>query len=926
MQTGRTTPEMQAAEAKTKQPEPVELLKLAIERIERMITNKRTPESIVEAIMLTSKDLSSKGIAAPQLIELIISDPNSEIFKFLSSSPKLFQDAKDLYQELLNQVAKQIYDVDRELTINLDCLTNIKTDHEAADSQKRISTYFNALSNAVANEILDEKTIDKRTLVMERWINVMKNLYDANDFSGALAVLNGLKATPILRLSETRSGISANASSIFEKIDSTIGRTMSNSQSYQLLLMKNMHSTDKPVIPYFGAYKGKLTFALDEARISPSIICSCISDLHQIQKTLAHVKSKDDKDESKRSMFNSDRIATLAGKYNEKERDNKSQELQPRPKDGEKQALKPSTIFSDKRLATIVSTTDQVTSNIYNENLLNILSLITRMGEYDDLQEVASRLSKVKDKIIGEASDVDTHIKDLIIFIEQSKSNNKLVKETKRILEQRLELYKNNSYYAAETKRSQTYFKELLDLQKKFHGLDALTKTACTIPLKTFKLMRDAIELRKEIETEKAAGKNITEREKVLAEMISKINARLSDLEKTIESEYAPPKELPKESIEILHIIEGLKTGEISFDDIVAARRAGPTSDLEKYMKSIYAYFLIQNDYVNNNDNPDASYSMFKSAITALFAQVSNSTSDIPFINDPDNPTLDKLIPGPLVAKRSLPSSPALSVRAEAPMPSAQMSATSTATSSAVAQEKQEPAPHKRMPLSSSSSITAPSPPPLRRPAASVGSTPDLLQELQRKQASRKEIDKPAAQSSTTSISTPPPRRPPPPPPANTSFVEGQTANPPVQTPLSSSSGSSITSEASTSLKSSNSDFLQELKNRQASRSISSSAPQVVSRSASSSSPPPRRPPAPPGQPPLSSSSASLTSSGSSGGSSPIAAPSNPPTPPARSRNPLSSSASSTLFANKNRGQDISESDLTPTKSNTSPKGGGGKL
>ncbi|CAH8428571.1 unnamed protein product [Schistosoma turkestanicum] len=115
--------------------------------------------------------------------------------------------------------------------------------------------WFNQIIFWVQKDILNEKSLSKRTEILSHFIRIAKKLVDLNNFSSAMAIVSGLHVQCIYRLDATWSNLSSRDRHTFRKLASLF----SQEQNY-MNLRSAVDNARLPCIPYLGVYLSDLTF------------------------------------------------------------------------------------------------------------------------------------------------------------------------------------------------------------------------------------------------------------------------------------------------------------------------------------------------------------------------------------------------------------------------------------------------------------------------------------------------------------------------------------------------------------------------------------------------------------------------------------------------------------------------------------------
>lgn len=184
-------------------------------KLTRLI-NEKLEESL--AIILTEAEHKSN----PSIIEHILT--NNRLRKYYEKNPKEYKKLKTTYQRVLTDTADNLAAIHNQL--------------KAENNLEKMNNAVINLTNRVIADILSERSLPQRTLIVERWIALMEKAYERNDYKTVWAIHDGLDDDNIIRLNSTFASLSPNARKIKEKIDRLFESTQEEEPTPIISLMQ----------------------------------------------------------------------------------------------------------------------------------------------------------------------------------------------------------------------------------------------------------------------------------------------------------------------------------------------------------------------------------------------------------------------------------------------------------------------------------------------------------------------------------------------------------------------------------------------------------------------------------------------------------------------------------------------------------------
>jgi hypothetical protein len=240
--------------------------------IEDSFTDFNTPmisevQEFVEYIRIDNKNVADK--LEQVLVNQLIGLSQKKIIQFETQPPpsKLPKDLKkiDILSLDSQEVARQITLQDWEYFESIKPIEFLNKawshpilKHRAGNVLNMIHR-FNKLSNWTVHSILNYSILKKRAKAYTKFVDIAYDLYEMNNFNGAISICSGLNTTAIFRLKLTKEKASSTLTSTkFETLLSLMD-TKDSYKIYRDTLAKSSNSC----IPHLGVFLQDLTFIED---------------------------------------------------------------------------------------------------------------------------------------------------------------------------------------------------------------------------------------------------------------------------------------------------------------------------------------------------------------------------------------------------------------------------------------------------------------------------------------------------------------------------------------------------------------------------------------------------------------------------------------------------------------------------------------
>ncbi len=194
-----------------------------------------------------------------KFLEEALCSPGVDLF--LAQDQKYRQRFQNEYESCSVALAKELTGLNSYQYSEIDNLDSVEVKKQGYGykiplSHRKITSTFNTISHYVARQILLEEHVDKRTVLLERWINIALKCFDNKDFNTCFAIIAGINSNPIYRLKATKEGLSPIAKEFLE----IVTPLLSNPEAITAIMSR----TGTDIVPYYGTYRTQLTFTSDK--------------------------------------------------------------------------------------------------------------------------------------------------------------------------------------------------------------------------------------------------------------------------------------------------------------------------------------------------------------------------------------------------------------------------------------------------------------------------------------------------------------------------------------------------------------------------------------------------------------------------------------------------------------------------------------
>ncbi|KAI9806795.1 MAG: hypothetical protein M1826_004638 [Phylliscum demangeonii] len=165
------------------------------------------------------------------------------------------------------EFARQLTLLEAQLYVRIkptECLLKTWNDRSAKESPethanlRALILHSNRLTNWVAEMIVTQAEVKKRVLVIKHFIQVADRCRSMHNFSTLTAIISGLGASPISRLTRTWNQLKQSTKDTLESM-----RQLMDGKKNFSLYRDTLHAAVPPCIPFFGGYLTDLRFIED---------------------------------------------------------------------------------------------------------------------------------------------------------------------------------------------------------------------------------------------------------------------------------------------------------------------------------------------------------------------------------------------------------------------------------------------------------------------------------------------------------------------------------------------------------------------------------------------------------------------------------------------------------------------------------------
>lgn len=262
------------------------------------------PQAAEQLLKLVEKRLRDSRSVSSKISRLSIMSPSSVFADWQSTleEPPVPVLPKNLKRFRLQDIdplelARQLTLVDSimyQQILPIELVNKAWSDKQSLDAPhiKQLITYSNQLTGWIAETIVMEEDIKRRSAVVKYFILVADRLKSMNNFNSLMAVLAALNSSPVHRLKRTFDLLSSKTRVLLEDLK----LTMAPGQNF-LTYRQMLRSCKPPCVPFLGLYLTDLTFIEDgnpnQIKSMPHLInidkriktASKIREIRQFQQT-----------------------------------------------------------------------------------------------------------------------------------------------------------------------------------------------------------------------------------------------------------------------------------------------------------------------------------------------------------------------------------------------------------------------------------------------------------------------------------------------------------------------------------------------------------------------------------------------------------------------------------------------------------------
>lgn len=199
------------------------------------------------AIEVSENNLNNNTKVDPHLIEGLYADP--DISEYITGDRQ--ERLESTYKNVIRKMAQDLTSVSREAFLKLSNFPEVKNNHE---SYTKLTNCFNNLMQHVATDILQAKSIDERTLALERWIAIQEKCLKEGDFNTFSIISSAISSSSIGRLKATFEGLSDEAKALRKKHEVYFTSRLRTPEPHRNDC-RDAFESGRPVIPYYGSFR-----------------------------------------------------------------------------------------------------------------------------------------------------------------------------------------------------------------------------------------------------------------------------------------------------------------------------------------------------------------------------------------------------------------------------------------------------------------------------------------------------------------------------------------------------------------------------------------------------------------------------------------------------------------------------------------------
>lgn len=240
-------------------------------------------------------------------------------------------------EHIKEESSKQITAIEQRETLPLDYYIEAERRKMLVEAQRARALFqsYDKVADFVLNDILAKKTMDERTVTVERYLLMAEKLIARKNFDAALQIYAAVQKTPVFRLAKTKEGLSTHAQEVLENL----GNLLNNSGNF--LTLRSRCEQENACVP-LNFTVTDITFITDEknsfALDSQGNIVKGCKGLPGMDKTIGNCLKALETSQSHLPDYmlleeinrNQVELASKTQKEIDKEHDKISQELEPR--------------------------------------------------------------------------------------------------------------------------------------------------------------------------------------------------------------------------------------------------------------------------------------------------------------------------------------------------------------------------------------------------------------------------------------------------------------------------------------------------------------------------------------------------------------------------------------------------------------------
>ncbi|OEH46011.1 hypothetical protein lpari_03064 [Legionella parisiensis] len=193
------------------------------------IEKKGLPKEETEKAIEHIKKESSAQITAIEQMETMpkelaikaIQDETSKKIAEIEKKGLSGEETRKEIEQVQKDSSEQITAIEQMKPMPLDYYVEAERRKMLVEAQRARALFqsYDKVADFVLNDILAKKTMDERTITVERYLLIAEKLVARKNFDAACQIYAAVQKTPVYRLAKTKEGLSAHAHEVLEDLD-----------------------------------------------------------------------------------------------------------------------------------------------------------------------------------------------------------------------------------------------------------------------------------------------------------------------------------------------------------------------------------------------------------------------------------------------------------------------------------------------------------------------------------------------------------------------------------------------------------------------------------------------------------------------------------------------------------------------------------